>query len=929
MPDSANATVTADRVSDSDPQAPPDALLSASGPGNVVVGQCWHDFLIESVLPGSGDRAFVADHAGRKVILRTFPVLEATEWRRGAWERLCALPNVQLVRGISAEEEGGWRYEVSAFPPSTTLQEWMACHRPGFSEIESLVRQLAAILGALHAQGVVHLNIRPDTIYVDESGPEPVYSLGGLHQATLYTQPELMPTDVDPFYAPPESAGVVRHPPGTRLCAWDWWSTGRVIQEFLIGRHVLGVVLDRDVSRVTPELRSRAELLLLEREPAGVRAGALEYMPLEPGLTPLLRGLLTGSCEARWGLDAILRWLRHEPVLDHYDLPRNARFWVLKGRGFTLAEAADYFTQAEHWDEGEDMLFQLDRPDTLASFLKESPAHREDSERLQAVCDLTETAAWGDVPVVARRTVTAALAWLSLANGSGVRTALRIRGQTADVVGLAELLRASGPSSGVAIFTALLTTVVIEFVDAFDAPAARVLKSIATKGAEALDHGAKNGWLDPHDNEAHARIFELALKAGALLREQIDLLRSQYATNSNAALAALLANKAPGPRDAVILAFTAEAPERYGYITHENWRLQTTGALKVEAERVVTALFWIRLRQLLASTRVWGLPTSFFAGAVLVLTVGAIWLSRSAAPAATIASVLLFSRVYFWWRVRRMVQKFDPAVPKWLWSDGLPRSLKEASRVATQYKQYPSELPRELMRLRAAIGELSKASRGETVIVEPRWWDLWLTIVGAVFVALAVLVLLIAERQPVLQHADLLATKAAAVSASAAKSAQSLNPTAEKQLPIVPVPDTAALLATGRYEMIDDGFGLQLRGPLERWTFYPKGDLSSPDIVARATATPEQAAFALVSGTLLLQPYPRQKLNVLLAVRVPTTRGFGFMIFNTRDRELFDHEVRLVRRPLEDHTWYQLGHRRVGYLGTPPALVPEISLAPH
>lgn len=276
-----------------------------------------------------------------------------------------------------------------------------------------------------------------------------------------------------------------------------------------------------------------------------------------------------------------------------------------------------------------------------------------------------------------------------------------------------------------------------------------------------------------------------------------------------------------------------------------------------------------------------------------------------------------------------MVQKFDPAVPKWLWSDGLPRSLKEASRVATQYKQYPSELPRELMRLRAAIGELSKASRGETVIVEPRWWDLWLTIVGAVFVALAVLVLLIAERQPVLQHADLLATKAAAVSASAAKSAQSLNPTAEKQLPIVPVPDTAALLATGRYEMIDDGFGLQLRGPLERWTFYPKGDLSSPDIVARATATPEQAAFALVSGTLLLQPYPRQKLNVLLAVRVPTTRGFGFMIFNTRDRELFDHEVRLVRRPLEDHTWYQLGHRRVGYLGTPPALVPEISLAPH
>ena len=398
MSDSAHETVEADRLPDSAPRATLQPAEMPPADHLLVVGERWNELTIEAVWPAGGPRAFIAEHSQsmKKVVVRAMPIVNATEWRRGAWERLLARPDLQTVRSISAEEEGGWRYEITAVPPATTLKEWLACHRPGFSEIEALLRQLAGTLGALHAQGVVHLNICPSSIFIDESGLEPLFVLGGLHEATLYTQPDLMPSDVDPLYAPPEAAGRAQHLPGTRLCAWDWWSTGRVIQEFLLGRHVLGAVLDRDVSRVTEELRARAELLLLEREPAGARAGALEYMTVEPGLLPLLRGLLTGSCEARWGLDAVQRWLRHEPVQEHYDLPRHARFWVYRGRGFTVAEAANHFTQAEQWDQGEDMLFQRDRPETLAAFLCDSPAHRADAERLQAVCDLSESAAWGE-----------------------------------------------------------------------------------------------------------------------------------------------------------------------------------------------------------------------------------------------------------------------------------------------------------------------------------------------------------------------------------------------------------------------------------------------------------------------------------------------------------------------------------------------------
>jgi hypothetical protein len=927
MSDSASETVEANRLPEPAPRPPQEGGEKFGEEGELTVGQRWHELTVEADYPDGGSRCFVADHGRllKKVLLRMMPITDATEWRRGAWERLCSMPDLQIVRGISAEEEGGWRYEISDLPPLMTLHEWLACHRPGFSEIETLVTQLAATLGALHAQGVVHLNIRPTSIFIDESGPEPLFILGGLHEATLYTQPDVMPSDVDPRYAPPEAAGVVRHAAGTRLCAWDWWSTGRVVQEFLLGRHVLGVVWDRDVSRMTPELREKAEQLLLERAPAGVRAGALEYMSLEPALAPLLRGLLTGSWEARWGFDAVRRWLKHEPVQDYYDLPRHARFWSWRGRGFTVAEAAQHFCQAEHWEEGKDLLFQRERPDTLAAFLADSPAHKEDFDRLQHICDLSESVAWGDVPVVARRTVTAALAWLSLANGSGVRTALRICGEAVDVVGLAELLRKSGSETGVALFTALLSPVVINFVEPLDASAARTLKSLATKGGEAIQHGVQHGWLDPHDTDARARIFELALKAGALLREPIDLLRSLYATSSNAALGTLLGEKNPSPRDAVILAFTAETPERHGYITHEGWKQQRCGALQREADEIVSVLFWIQLRRILAWTVIWGAPTPVFAGMVLLVTGVVAWLSRSAGAASAIAALLLLSRVYCWWRLRVQVRKYDLTAMPWLWADGLRRGAKEAEQAVSRRSLQPSILETELRRIEEAMALLLNSRDLVRGIARPRWWDLW-TVSGA-SVAVTILVLggLIARWVPAPRPLAL--TTPASV-------ASVISPAEPEEAPpatlwgVDPAVDIDALVATGRYEIIDDGFGRQLRGPLREWTFLATGEVYPLDIIATAPASAEQSAFALVSGTLVMDPYPRRGVSVLLAVSVPTTRGFGFLVFNTRDRKLLDHTVRLVREPLEPGTWYQLGSKRIGYLGRSAGLQAEISLAP-
>ncbi|HYD84154.1 MAG TPA: hypothetical protein VEA63_08870, partial [Opitutus sp.] len=197
MPDPALGTVDPD-FSSAAPTAREAEATAAAESGQLKVGERWRDLMIEAEIVGSDD-SYYASHVGlmERVVVREFPVTPANEWRRGAWERLCALSDSKVVRCIEAHEEGGWRFEVSGIPPTMTMREWMSCRRPSFADIEALMRQLTATLGALHAQGVVHLNIRPEAIFIDETKGEPVYLLGGLEEATLYTQPEVRLAEVD------------------------------------------------------------------------------------------------------------------------------------------------------------------------------------------------------------------------------------------------------------------------------------------------------------------------------------------------------------------------------------------------------------------------------------------------------------------------------------------------------------------------------------------------------------------------------------------------------------------------------------------------------------------------------------------------------------------------------------------------------------
>jgi hypothetical protein len=894
---------------------------------DVVPGIVWRDHEIEGPLPGASHAWVATAPGGRdKVVVEARMVAQTTAARRATWTKLVSCEHPRVARCFEAHEDAGWRYEISALPSAMVLREWIACHQSGALEIETFVRQIAPAIDALHALGVGHFNLSPDSIYILEVEGEPTFVIGGLREAVLVDQPELIPIEVDPLYAPPEAAGLSQHQPGLRLYAWDWWSLGRIVQEFLIGRHVLGLLLDRDVSRITPELRSRAEQLLLEREPAGVRAGAVEHMSAEPTTLLLLRGLLTGSCDARWSGEVVGRWLRGEQPREYYDLPRTARLWIWQQRALTIADAAELFTHAKHWEEGEQMLFEPDRTGTLAHFLRETPAYREDWERWQAVRAMTESGGWQQIDADTRRIVATALGWLALTNGTGMRGVFRVYGQTIDSPGLAALLQTPGGARGVALFNALIFPAVIEYLETLDATAGRVLKGLAAKGGTAVRVAQERGWLNPQDHAEFARLLHLSLERTVVLQDRHTQLQAAYATSRDAELARILGEKTPSPAELVISAFAGQVPDRFGLITHREWRHQRFLEAKGQADAVVTTLLWVRLRHLLEIARLWGAPWQVFVATSAAIAGVIGWLERSVTFAALIAVLLLLGRVWLVVRARHVFPVAGGGPVPWGWRDGLARAAREAQLALQAAGATPAVLAERLEGFRGQMVQYGGFHHNKPI--QAHWWDT-AGVFGVVTIVTLVLFAHGLARTPVVIQR----TVPAAVAPSAAGPAElrvHVESQADATAPTAVVHDPQVLLATGQYEVVDDGFGRRLRGPLRRWDNFAPSQLARVTIETRARAKPEQAAFAVVNANLFLQPYVRTSVTGLLAIRVPTTRGFGIMIYNARDRQLVERDILLVQSPLplQHRTWYELDSRHVLYLNPPLPLDPEISLAP-
>jgi hypothetical protein len=198
----------------------------ATAPGDLpVAGACWRGKyeIIAALAADNGAQAWTGRtvDGGQAVVLRAFRPAEA-DVRAQAWSKVSGIDSPHLQHARDSHRLGEWRVEIADALPGISLNEWRAS-RPSIAAptIKAVVGQIAEALGALHAFELVHLNIRPESIFVEGEGADVLCRIGGLDTLTSFDRTEPLPAAVDPFYAPPEALGLNVHVPGPGLCSWD------------------------------------------------------------------------------------------------------------------------------------------------------------------------------------------------------------------------------------------------------------------------------------------------------------------------------------------------------------------------------------------------------------------------------------------------------------------------------------------------------------------------------------------------------------------------------------------------------------------------------------------------------------------------------------------------------------------------------------
>jgi hypothetical protein len=867
-------------------------------------GQRWHAYQIEDAIACDEGWAFRAVNVGalEDVHIHVRPLDERRSARREAWKKLQEGKYPGLIPVAEALEEDGFRFETTAVPPPTLLREWALTHRPSLDDVETLLRQLAAAMQAIHSCGIVHGNLSLDTVHLVPGESSLKVLIGGFGQATLFEQTELIPLPVNPLYAPPEAAGLTKHTPGPGLRAWDWWSLGRIIQELVLGQPVLGLLLDRDVARLTPELRRRAEDFLLERDAAHAHAGAVEKMPpMSDDLASLLRGLLSSCRDGRWGWREVETWLRRQPVADRYELTRHDRLFLHQDRAFTLAEAAEFFCAEENWNDGEEQLFALKNPRSLIAFVTRESELSPVKELLDSLRDFMQLPAWRELPVEIVRTAIAAVSWLQI---GAERRPLIVRGRAVDAAFLRERLGAEAGPEGLTLVRAMLAPPFVQLVTSRDATTARLLSVVSTNANETIATAERNQWLAPQDAAGLARLLRCVLENEPDLLRRREELRKEFALCRHATLETIFKAPKVKAKELMLLAFAAGEPERTGFVTHAEWNRERYRGLRERGERLAALLYWRRLEHALNAGRLvfgrwpWVLAAWASAGAALAILGPAPW---GIILGALLAGALLGLRALGCAALRVTMRRYANLPEPWTLRSRVERCAREIAAHA------PGELPKKSPRLAAElhalnreIAQLELSPRPALVAVPPPLSLHWL---GA---ATGWLLLVIGAGWTAWQYSP-------GLGISWARETRAGAPTLVG--PPEPARDDKPVLTS------EQRFFGDPRTLMEPWKFQEPTE--APPLPVRGVSKPtaEQIAGALIDGQRLLAPFPPAKVTGVIAVPVAAANEAGVMLYDAIERRLVERRIfQLEKFPDKARTWHELDRRKVLYLGAPRRL---------
>lgn len=244
-------------------------MFADLSPGRFIARQ----FRLESPLQqGPHSQTWLAYRGDQKVVVKLAPFL-ADLWLRLAYEReaLARVTSPQIPRWLDQGRDANLLYQVLEFLPGSTLQQRLQEGWLELDEFYALANDLLELLALLHAESVLHRDLKPGNLLL---GPEGRLCLLDFGLARLGPS-EGAAAVGSVWYTSPEGAGLLQRDVAE---ASDLYSAGAVLFHCLCGRppflgESIGSVLRQHLSSPLPSLQQ-------------FRRG------LPPGLQAPLEGLL-------------------------------------------------------------------------------------------------------------------------------------------------------------------------------------------------------------------------------------------------------------------------------------------------------------------------------------------------------------------------------------------------------------------------------------------------------------------------------------------------------------------------------------------------------------------------------------------------------------------------------------------------------------
>ncbi len=479
---------------------------------------------------------------------------------------------------------------------------------------------------------------------------------------------------------------------------------------------------------------------------------------------------------------------------------------------------------------------------------------------------------------------------------AGQKVGLLLRGRRVTGHEIQTLLRDG--KDGPALVRAILVPAYVAEVKKWDPKAAHLLAEVAAAHAAALSQAIEGGWVDQGDQAAAARLLELVLASPAALEEAVRRVRARFVCRRESAAKSLLAAKEADRPSQIVLAYAESCPERFGFVTQETLHRERYADLTRRGQRLAAALFWLRLRRVLASNPVifgrWNVVALSWLGlAVFAWRAGLLVDVRSWIALLLVVPPAL--RVTHWAGLPRLVKRQAPEAGPWMWRDGVARCSNELPAVLEGAAVSSEErVAVQLAVINLKIKDVPLKEAPQLVTPPGRLPALWTT---SIVSWLIITVVLVGAVHSGIHRMREKGWRIFGFGAGNALQASSIGAGADLGSPGA-----------------DWSFG-DPRNPRVAWSLAKPARVPPAGVKGIRVATPEQVAFALVEGERELLPFLRRTVKPLIAVRVAAEGGIGLILFDGADGTVAERRVYLVGQVPAPSSWLNLGGRDVVFLG--------------